>query len=191
MSNEAFNIPEVTYEFVYNYLNGLDITKATGTDEISAYILKKSAPIIAESLPHIINLSIRNSVFPSSWKVAKVIPIYKSGSSMEVSNYRPISVLPVVSKIIEKHVHQTLYEYFQKFQLLRVAQSGFRANHSCETALLKLIEEWYMNIDDGNMIGTIFLDLRKAYDLAYCVPLFSCSSIFVHQVHISLSLPTA
>ena len=66
MSNEAFNIPEVTYEFVYNYLNGLDITKATGTDEISAYILKKSAPIIAESLTHIIDLRIRNRVFSFS-----------------------------------------------------------------------------------------------------------------------------
>ena len=116
-------------------------------------------------MTHIINQSIRYGVFPTRWKVAKVVPIFKSGSSLDVSNYRPISVFPIVSKILEKHVHQALYDYVEKFQLLRVAQSGFRAKHSCETALLKMIDEWLKDIDDGKMIGSNLLDLRKAFDL--------------------------
>ena len=102
------------------------------------------------SLTHILNLSIRENVFPSTWKAAKVVPIYKSGSPVDPANYRPIAVLPVVSKILEKHVHKNLYEFVNSFSLLRATQSGFRAKHSCETALLNLIDCWMENLDNGN-----------------------------------------
>lgn len=152
-------------EFVLKYLSTIDTKKATGIDGISAYVLKLCVPYIVPSLTHILNLSIRYSVFPTRWKLAKVVPIYKSGSSLDVSNYRPISVLPIVSKILEKHVHIAFYDFVERFQLLRVAQTGFRAKHSCETALLKMIDEWLKVIDGGEMIGSILLDLRKAFDL--------------------------
>ena len=87
MNETRFYIPEVTNDFVFNYLNGLDTKKATGTDEISAHILRKSARCLTPSLTHIINLSIRKSIFPSNWKVAKITPIFKCGIKAEVSNY--------------------------------------------------------------------------------------------------------
>ena len=104
-------------------------------------------------------------MFPSEWKLAKVIPIFKSGSRLDISNYRPISILPVASKILEKHVHKALCEYLETHKLLKAAQSGFRAIHSCETALLKVTDSWMKVMDEGNLVGSIFLDLRKAFDL--------------------------
>ena len=125
----CFNIPEVSVDYVTNSLIHLNSNKATGLDEISARLLKDSAREVSPCVAHIINTSIRNSVFPSSWKIAKVIPIFKSGSSLDVSNYRPISILSVLSKILEKHVHAALYKFLNKYNLLRNAQSGFREKH--------------------------------------------------------------
>ena len=81
------------------YLKNLDVNKSTGIDELSPLILKAGAEMIYKSVTFLINLSIRTNYFPVTWKRAKVIPIYKSESKMEVSNYRPISILPILSKI--------------------------------------------------------------------------------------------
>ena len=83
----------------------------------------------------------------------------------EVSNYRPISILAVLSKKMEKHVHSVLYSYLIKHSLLSSSQSGFRRLHSCETALINIMDSWMEAIDKGKLIGTIFLDLSKAFDL--------------------------
>ena len=128
-------------------------------------MLKLAAREITGSLTHVLNNSIRTTVFPTQWKHAKVIPIYKSDSSLDVSNYRPISILPVLSKIIERHVHRELITFLNSYNLIRISQSGFREKHSCETALLKIIDDWMKSIDNGYLMGTVFLDLRKAFDL--------------------------
>ena len=160
-----FHIPEVSEEYVFKSLKNLDSSKATGLDGISAHFLKLCAHEITGSITHILNISIKNDVYPSSWKHAKVIPIYKNESKLDVSNYRPISILPVLSKLLERHVHCALYGYLKTYDLLRIAQSGFRQNHSCETALIKIVDNWTDAIDKGYFIGTVFLDLRKAFDL--------------------------
>ena len=87
--------------------------KATGLDEIGCKILKIALPVVLESLTFIINLSLQNGTFPQDWKHAKVMPIFKSGDAQDVCNYRPISVLPVVSKVIERAVHKALYDYLK------------------------------------------------------------------------------
>ena len=79
------------------------------------------------------NCSIRSAVFIDKWKEARVTPLFKSGESFHLSNYRPVSVLPVVSKIIERHVHYSFYEYPNENNLINERQSGFREKHSCET----------------------------------------------------------
>ena len=86
------------------FLSNIDTTKSTGTDNIGPRLLKLAAPHIVDDITFICNHSIKNSVFPSKWKEAKVVPLHKNGPLEEVNNYRPISILPVMSKILEKHV---------------------------------------------------------------------------------------
>ena len=104
-----FNIPHIAEDFVYKYLTNLDINKATGIDNTSSKIIKLSAPVIARHLTDICNHSIQNSSFPSIWKTARVTPLHKRNSTDVSENYRPISILPLLSVIIEKHVHNSLY----------------------------------------------------------------------------------
>ena len=100
--------------------------KATGLDSISCKVLKLSAEIIAPHIVNICNTSIETAQFPRSWKKARVVPLYKSGDSNDVTNYRPISVLPVLSKLLKRHVYNHFYAYLAESQLLQEEQSGFR-----------------------------------------------------------------
>ena len=99
-----FNIPEVTRDKVLKFLSNNDISKLS--DQIGPRLLKIAAPFIVDSITYICNLSIKNSFFPDKWKVGKVTPlrVHKSGSKDDVNNFRPISVLPILSKVLEKHV---------------------------------------------------------------------------------------
>ena len=98
-------------------------------------------------------------------KQARINPLHKSGSINDPNNYRPISILPTVSKVFERHVANQLQEYFQKTDIINEKQSGFRKHHSCQTALIRLVDAWLSNIDGGHLIGTVFLDFKKAFDL--------------------------
>ncbi len=116
--NVEFTMPFMTENFVLLQLLTLNESKATGLDSIGAKFLKMSAHTIAAPLCHIFNLSIRKSVFPSLLKIAKVIPVYKNrGSKHDVSNYRPIAILPLISKIIERHVKSHLMNFLNKYNL--------------------------------------------------------------------------
>ncbi len=97
--------------------------------------------------------------------MAKICQIFKSGKRDNRSNYRPISILSVLSKILEKHVHIHLYQLLTTYNLLHLAQSGFRKLHSCETALAKLASKFASNINKGEITGIILLDLCKAFDM--------------------------
>ena len=102
-TDNFFEIPFVTEEFVTKMLSTLDCSKAAGLDEISARFLKISSEVISKPLVKIINISIHQGIFPQAFKAAKVIPIHKKGSKSDKSNYRPISILPLLSKLIEFH----------------------------------------------------------------------------------------
>ena len=115
---------------------------ATGLDGISSKILRLSKNVIASTVTNIINKSFATGIVPDAWKEARVTPIFKAGDMTCISNYRPISVLPVISKIIERAVHEHLYSYLQKNNLLCTNQSGFRPKHSCQTALLNMVDKW-------------------------------------------------
>ena len=160
-----FNIPEVTRDKVLKFLSNIDISKATGCDQIGPRLLKIAAPFIVDSITYICNLSIKNSFFPDKWKVGKVTPLHKSGSKDDVNNFRPISVLPILSKILEKHVHDSLMDFLINHSLLHETQSGFRPSFSCETALLRMINKWLNAINDGLMVGVVMIDFKKAFDL--------------------------
>ena len=153
-------------QYVLQQLATLDISKTTGLDNISAKFLKMSSHLMSILLCHICNLSIRKSNFPSIFKLAKVIPVFKNkGSRNDVSNYRPIAILPLVSKILERHMKNHLMNFLNKYNLLYLLQSGFRLNHSCQTALTFMIDRWLKAVDKGELIGAAFLDFAKAFDL--------------------------
>ena len=134
-------------------------------DKISAKILKIAAPVIAQSISKLLNCSIELGVFPDRWKIAKVTPLFKSGERDDINNCRPVSVLPVLSKILERHVHIHLYEYFNVNNLLYAHQSGFRRYHGRETALIRIIDQMLFDLDKNRVSGLVFIDYRKAFDM--------------------------
>ena len=142
----------------------LDPRKATGQDTINPLLVIHAAHIIACPLTHIINCSLNNGIFPSLLKIAKVIPIYKKGSPCDVGNYRPISILPVISKVFESIVNHQLVIYFEKYNILIKTQFGFRKKHSTKLALVDLITGIANKLDNGYLTCGIFIDLRKAFD---------------------------
>ena len=102
--------------------------------------------------------------FPEDWKFARIAPIFKGGARDDRSNYRPISVLPFISRLFEKLIYNQFYEYLDRNKSLYEHQSGFRLLHSVTTSLMASTNDWYLNIDEGKYIGLIFIDLKKAFD---------------------------
>ena len=149
---------------VLSFLKKIDEKKATGLDRIPSKLLKMAASIIAPSLTSIFSKSILTGLYPNDWKAAKVTPLLKKGIKSDPNNYRPISVIPVVSKVFEKIVYSQLYHYLDSNKLLLGCQSGFRSLHSTLTALLEATDAWSVNIDNGLLNGVVFIDLTKAFD---------------------------
>ena len=142
--------------------------KQTGTRDLEGLdskILKLSAPIIADTLIYIYNLCIHKSCLPKVFKTAKVIPIYKHGAQTDTSNYRTISVLFLLSKPLEKHTFKHMLKHINDNKLLHPNESGFRENHSCQTALTHLVDQWLHNINSNQFNGVLFVDFRKAFDV--------------------------
>ena len=154
----------VTVSHVSHLLHGLSNNKATGIDKISSKIIKLAAPVISDSLTLIFNQAITLSSFPDEWNVARVMPLYKNGQRSIPGNYRPISVLPAISKIMERILYDQLYNYLTKFELLSDSQFGFRKFHSTASALLDCTHDWYVNLDRKMFNLVVLIDLKKAFD---------------------------
>ena len=122
-----------------------------------------SAHVTTETLHKLYNLCIDKNYFPKAFKQAKVIPIYKSGDNKDPSNYRPISILSVLSKPLEKHINKHLLSYLKTNELIHPNQSGFREHHSCHTAPTTLVDTFYKNINKNEFTGVLFVDFAKAF----------------------------
>ena len=133
-----FCIPPVTKEIIEADLKKIPSNKATGLDGISIRILKEALPAISTSMAHVYNTSINQGIFPTTFKAAKVTPLHKNDSTNERGNYRPISVLPILSKPLERHVATSYLRYLTMNKLFYKNQSAYRPYHSCETALLNI-----------------------------------------------------
>ena len=164
-SSNACNIPLISVLEVGKYISQLSSKKSTGLDSVSPYFLKLSLPYIVESLTFIYNLSITTNTFPTAWKEAKVIPIPKTKTACDMSHFRPISLLSVLSKPLEKHIKLHLYTFMECQNLFHVLQSGFRQNHSCATALTHMCNKWLSSVNESLLNGAVFLDFKKAFDL--------------------------
>ena len=163
-TTSSFNFQTVSESNVYRLLLSLNPRKSTGIDKIPAKIIRIAAPVITNSLTKIFNMAIISATVPFEWKVARVTPIFKNGPRNLLNNYRPISILPVVSKLFEKVLYEQLHEYLVTQELLSPRQFGFRKFHSTASALLDSTNEWFINMDRGLFNIAVFLDLQKAFD---------------------------
>ena len=162
VNTHSFTFLETTPAEVYKVLSTLKKNKASGCDNIPAVLLKFCAAGIANSLTCLFNRSFELSQFPSAWKEALVVPVFKKGSRTDPGNYRPIALLPIVSKVLERVVHHKLTSFLQPW--LHERQSGFKKGDGTVPQLLRLCQEWSKLIDSTTYVGALFFDLKKAFD---------------------------
>ena len=149
---------------VEKIMKSLSPKNSLGHDFISTKFLKRIVHIIAKPLTLMINQSLCSGIFPTKLKIARVIPLFKKGDPHVFDNYRPISLLPAISKIFERIVFDQTYNYFTKNKLLYTSQYGFRKQHSTELAAVELVDRVAHYLDSGKLPISIFLDLSKAFD---------------------------
>ena len=149
---------------ILKIVKGLKNKKSCGTDNITTSILKQCIPEFIDPLVHIFNMSLSTGIFPSKLKIAKVIPLYKKGDNKIISNYRPISLLSVFSKILEKLMFNRLMSFLNKYNVLYNYQFGFRKNYSSSLALIEVTNMIYNCLDKKEYVLGLYLDLQKAFD---------------------------
>ena len=145
-------------------LTNIESSKAAGVDKLSGRFLKDGANILAKPISALCNISISQGVFPSACKVAKLKPIFKKGKKTDPSNYRPISLLPSISKIIERVIHDQTNAFLSDEDVLYKYQSGFRGNRSTNLCLSFLTDKVLKGFDEGLLTGMILIDLQKAFN---------------------------
>ena len=156
---------EPTNEFeIINIARELKSNKAPGYDGYSTVIIKTIINYIAQPLMHIFNLSLSNGVFPDKLKTAKVTPIFKSDGKLSMNNYRPISVLPTFSKLLEKLMYNRLLKFLDANSILSSSQYGFRNKHCTYMALANLVDRITNELEHKKFSIGVFIDLSKAFD---------------------------
>ena len=142
----------------------MNIDKAAGIDNLSGKFLKDAANILAKPISEICNLSIKYSIFPTDCQIAKLKPLFKKGSTKLPKNYRPISLLPLISKIFEKVFHDQTQAFLDENKILYKFQSGFRRNFCTNLCLSYLSNKIANGFKSGLHTGMILIDLQKAFD---------------------------
>ena len=160
-----FTFRAVSPNEVLKVLKKLKNSKATGIDNIETAVIKLVANEILAPLTHIINLSIENSTFPKLWKQAKVIPLLKKGDPLSPRNYRPVALLPIFSKVLERIIYDQLVEYLDSNSIIHPNHHGSRTGHSTATALVQMYDRWVDEVDQGDMVGVMMVDLSAAFDM--------------------------
>ena len=142
----------------------IDSKNSTGCDGLSNTLLKSIKLNLVKPITLIVYQMLTTGIFPDKLKIAKVIPLFKKGDKSIFSNYRPISLLPSISKLFEKVIYQQLYKYFEDSNLFYESHYGFRKGHSTELASLELVNRLLYKMDKGEVPLAIFIDLSKAFD---------------------------
>ena len=164
--NNFFLFPTNTQE-ITEEINKLSPKKSAGADNISPKLLIACNNIMTEPIAHIINLSFENATVPDQFKIAKVIPIYKKNDKFIPDNYRPISLLSTLNKIMEKLMYRRIITFLDKHNILYRYQFGFRQNHSTSMALMEIVDCIYNDLEKGKYVTGIFLDMSKAFDTVH------------------------
>ena len=149
---------------VFKIILKTEISKDAGIDKLSRRSLLDAAEILLRPICEVNNFSISRGVSPDACKIAKVKPIYKKGKKSAPSNYRPISLLPIISQVIERIVHDQRNKFLLENNILYNFQSGIKANHLTNVHWVHLIDKTLKGFDEGLVTGMILIDLQRAFD---------------------------
>ena len=164
-NNYYFHFNEVSVEEDYKEIRKLSTRKSVQSTDIPSRVLKENADIFADYFCGFFNESLKKSTFPSILKNANITPVFKKGYRGSKENYRPVSILPVISKILEKLLCKEITIFIDP--LLSKYQCGFRKGFSAQHCLLAMLEKWKNAVDKGKVFGALLTDLSKAFD---CLP---------------------
>lgn len=164
-------VPESDNIFKFKEVTLMDLKKTIAkikrkgsTDGISIHVINDALPVIGNTFVQLINESMRNGIFPESWKKAKIVPIQKIPLTKKCEEFRPINMLPVYEQILEVIVKDQLQEFLESNNTLSYNQSGFRNKHSCETALNLVLANWKSELDLNKSVVGVFLDYKRAFE---------------------------
>ena len=161
---ELLNFDDVIEMDVIRAVKQINVSKSSGLSNVSSFVVKEAFTFLVPQITYMFNLSIRSSTFPTSWKKALVVPIPKAGNSAQVQNYRPISLLPLPGKILEKLIHKQMSDFLEDSSYLIDVQHGFRKNHSTIHSVVQLTSYINTKTDAGLPTLATFIDFKKAFD---------------------------
>ena len=161
----TFSLTSVHPDEVDKIVSNLSNSSSFGLDMVDTYIIKLIKPDILPALTHILNLSIATKVFPSAWKKSKVIPLHKKEDLLNPKNYRPVAIIPILSKVLERVIFNQMVAYLTDNSLIHPNHHAYRANHNTTTALLQMYDVWLDSLEKGEMAGVCFLDKSAAFDI--------------------------
>ena len=166
----VFSLTCVHPDAVKKIILGLKNSKASGVDNIDTYIIKLMVDDILPAVTHIVNLSIQQSSFPSLYKLAKIIPLLKKDDPLLPKNYRPVAILCILSKVIERVIFMQIVEYMNSNNFFHPNHHGFRGHHSTSTAMIQMYDTWVQAVDKGELAGVCMLDMSAAFDVVdHCI----------------------
>ena len=163
-SEKSIFLAPTSEDEISRLLASLKSKNSDGHDGISNKIIKEIQPALCKPLRMLFNHSLRNGIFPDYYKKADMVPLHKSKCKQTKTNYRPVSLLPVLSKILEKIVYSCIYSFMTSSNQLFVSQYGFRLDHSCENAISELYAHILKQKSCKRHMLALFLDLSKAFD---------------------------
>ena len=164
---EGLGFIEASEEEVHDLLKSIDPSKSTGPDGISPRLLREAGIAIVPSLTKLFNVSLSSSKVPSSWKLANVIPLFKKGEKSSANNYRPVSLLSCISKILERIVFKHVFNYLRDINFISEHQSGFQPGDSTVNQLTYLYHMFADGLDKKKNIHIVFCDVKKASDRVF------------------------
>ena len=159
-----FKFQNINQSYIIQIIKELKPKSSTDHIGFSAKLLKTSASVLSYPLSIIVNQSLNTGIFPQPLKISKVTPLFKKDDKTSCNNYRPISLLPIISKVLEKVVQKQLSAYLSENKNIFCSQHGFRQNHSTETATLEFVDKILQHLENNETPISIFLDLTKAFD---------------------------
>lgn len=163
-AESAFSISQINESNVKQIISKIKPSKSKDVFGVNSDFLRKFKDYLSGPLTHLVNLSITSEKFPQLLKQGLISLIFKAGDRDQACNYRPISILPVFSKVFEKVVRNQLIDYLEYHHILHPKQFGFRRKSSTELATCYLTDVFRKSLDKGNVVGAVFLDLHKAFD---------------------------